>query len=138
MKRNSSSKWLERSFLQGPYLTLCTNEKQFRKALKHLKFHDWATLPPLGSQHANATTHHFVNPEGSQVAIVYMPPPPAESRVDNIQVVALLAHEAVHVWQEYVASIGEKEPSREFEAYAIQTITERLLYEYRRQIYGVE
>ena len=35
---------------------------------------------------------------------------------------ALLLHEAVHVWQRVKALMGEKEPSKEFEAYSIQRI----------------
>lgn len=35
---------------------------------------------------------------------------------------ALLLHEAVHIWQRVKALMGEKEPSKEFEAYSIQRI----------------
>ena len=39
-----------------------------------------------------------------------------------IEVHGLLLHEAVHIWQRVKALMGEKEPSKEFEAYSIQRI----------------
>lgn len=39
---------------------------------------------------------------------------------------AMIAHEAVHVFQTIRKEMGEREPSIEFEAYAIQDITLRL------------
>ena len=46
------------------------------------------------------------------------------------QDVGLLVHEAVHVSQGYFASIGETEPSFEFQAYVIQTIAQDLCVEH--------
>jgi hypothetical protein len=43
-----------------------------------------------------------------------------------VAVMAMLAHEAVHVWQTIRKEMGEREPSIEFEAYAIQDIVLRL------------
>jgi hypothetical protein len=45
-------------------------------------------------------------------------------------VVALLVHEAVHLWQYIKEDIGEHNPSKEFEAYAIQNLTQELLQSY--------
>lgn len=56
------------------------------------------------------------------------------------QDVGLLVHEAVHVSQGYFASIGETEPSIEFQAYVIQTIAQDLCVEHfewkRKQMIG--
>lgn len=41
----------------------------------------------------------------------------------------LMAHEAVHIFQELCAVRGEKEPSKEFQAYTIQHITQQLIQE---------
>lgn len=46
------------------------------------------------------------------------------------QVHALLVHEAVHLWQDARRVLGEKEPSAEFEAYAVQSISQRLMEAY--------
>lgn len=43
-------------------------------------------------------------------------------------------HEAVHVFQHFKKSIGERKPSKEFEAYAIQSIADRLMNEYADRI----
>lgn len=48
-----------------------------------------------------------------------------------IETVALIVHEAVHVWQGYAASLSETEPGAEFEAYSVQAITLELLKQYR-------
>jgi hypothetical protein len=53
--------------------------------------------------------------------------------VSIIQIHALLTHEAMHLWREIRNQIGEKEPSAEFEAYAIQKITQNLAYSYEKQ-----
>lgn len=46
------------------------------------------------------------------------------------QVHALLVHEAMHLWRDVRELIGEDEPSKEFEAYAMQAICQRLFYAY--------
>lgn len=51
---------------------------------------------------------------------------------NTIQIVGVVAHEAVHVWQQLCDLIGEDSPSAEFEAHAIQAITEELLCAYKR------
>ena len=49
------------------------------------------------------------------------------------QLAAMLTHEAVHMWQVARERLGEDKPSQEFEAYAIQALTQRLLEEFERQ-----
>lgn len=46
--------------------------------------------------------------------------------------VALLVHEAAHVWRDIREGIGEHHPSSEFEAYAMQNIIDELLTAYQR------
>lgn len=52
-----------------------------------------------------------------------------------IGVAGMLVHEAVHVFQRYCAYIGEHEPSKEFEAYAIERIFTNLANEYHTQVH---
>lgn len=46
--------------------------------------------------------------------------------------VALLAHEAMHVWQDICETLGENRPSSELEAYAIQNILTNLMNAYQK------
>ena len=46
------------------------------------------------------------------------------------EVVGLLVHEATHVWQHVRAAMREKEPSPEFESYAMQAISQGLIQAY--------
>lgn len=117
-------KWLERSLMAGPYLTLCTTEDEFRAVLKHLKCKD---APPFhGSDSANGTTHLVQNEGGGGLtAIVCVTP------IDDLPaMLGLLVHEAVHVWQAHCRDIGEDEPGDESEAYAVQSIAYQLMSEY--------
>ncbi len=47
-----------------------------------------------------------------------------------IEVVGLLIHEAAHVWQHVKRAMREKHPSAEFEAYALQAISQSLIHAY--------
>ena len=51
----------------------------------------------------------------------------------GIEVACLLVHEAVHIWQRTCEDYGEHRPSAEFEAYAIQNISQQLMQSYREQ-----
>ena len=52
---------------------------------------------------------------------------------DKNHLLGVLAHEAVHVYQEFRDYIEENAPSSEFEAYTIQEIFLNLINEYDRQ-----
>lgn len=118
--------WLNRMpAMPLPYFCLCTTEAQFLYAMKHLKLKN----PPawITGENANATTHTLTNPEGKLCCVVCIR---VYKGISKGQVYALLVHEAVHVWQEYCLSIGEKYPSSEFEAFTIQAIAQALMFSY--------
>jgi hypothetical protein len=121
----SSVTWLDRSAAHPlPFFCLCTSEQQFLAAMKHLKV---VVVPEWLHDGKPATTHTFEK-DGAITCVVCINPKqggPAKG-----QVYALLIHEGVHIWQQYCADIGEKNPSSEFEAYTIQGICQRLLYSY--------
>ena len=121
--------WLERSLIVGPYLVLCLTPKQFVRAGKDLE----RRVSPKKWQktdHAHATLHTWKGRNG--LACVVCLRPPAKG-ISIEQIAGLLAHEATHVWQYYREWIGENEPSKEFEAYSVQAITQRLFESYRTQ-----
>jgi hypothetical protein len=116
-------KWLNRDLIVGPYLCLCTSERDYHRVLRHCRV-PVAQWDRWVSDGADATTHILANPNGGMVCVVAISVPPDKTPV---QVAAMLVHEAVHVWQQHCRSIGEREPSEEFEAYSIQTIAQRLM-----------
>lgn len=127
--RSVRAEWLNRSLLVGPYLTLCTTEEMFRRALvkdlgftKHVDF--------LSTPQSHATTHFLNDRSGKFAAVVCLGS--TEGR-KPIEVAGLLVHEAVHVWQEHCKHIGEQNPGDETEAYAIQWISQQLFWEFVRQ-----
>lgn len=126
------SKWLDRSlFISSHYFTLCTTEKQYQKILKHLGMPKSERPPFLLNWHADATAHYFENQSAGKKSVVVCLG--STEGKDLIQVYALLVHEAVHIWQQVKADYGETSPSPELEAYAIQNLSQALMFEYQRQ-----
>lgn len=122
-------RWLDRRIAAaGPFLTLCTDERQYKEAMRHLNL---SAVPAWVSPGASATTHHASNADGRLACIVCID---GWRGRDPVEVAGLLVHEAVHVWQEYADGIGEREPGREQEAYAVQSIAQELMAEFRRQM----
>lgn len=125
----SKVRWLDRRIAcAGPYLALCLNEDQFRAACKHIRC---AEPPPFTlNSWSHATAHYFEGPRGLTVIVCLKD----WSGRNPVEVAGLLVHEAVHVWQEYADRIGERNPGREQEAYAIQAISQELMAEFARQM----
>lgn len=121
--------WLDRTLLKSPYcFALCRKEKEFKKELKRLQIpkNQWPEF--MGSNHANATVHYFENSHlDIKCCIVCLG---STKGYTEIQVYALLVHEAVHIWQATRDSIGERHPGLEQEAYAIQCISQQLFTAY--------
>ena len=128
-RKARSVPWLDRSLIIGPYLCLCTTEKDYHAVLDYLKVPAHQRRPWVGKR-ADATTHLLENQDHGLVAVVCLGDVSRRSPVD---VAALLVHEAVHVWQAFCEDIGEKSPSDEFEAYSIQRISYQLLSAFAQQ-----
>jgi hypothetical protein len=122
--------WIDRVLNIGPYLTLCLSEAQYNRLL------DEIDVPPYDrdcwvSESCVATAHRFTTADGQRIAVICLDEKPmADSPID---VVAMLVHEAVHVWQRHCEFIGESKPGIEIEAYGIENIVRGLLVEYCRQ-----
>lgn len=131
IKDRAKTRWLDRRIAApGPFLTLCLSEGQFKAAIKHMRIP--GEHPFVKTAHSQATAHLFDGP-GGLAAVVCLRD--FEGR-DPVEVAGILVHEAVHVWQEYAAYIGEKAPGVEQEAYAIQSIAQELMAEFARQQAG--
>ena len=123
-------RWLDRRIAcPGPYLTLVLSQEEFNATLRHCKVSAWQ--PYLSSPRADATSHHLVNGSKELVTIVALGDMTGRS---GVEIAGLLVHEATHIWQEYCESIGETNPGREQEAYAIQAIAQELMAEYSWRI----
>ena len=117
-------KWLNRALLVGPYITLCTSAREYRAAMRHLKCEPDQWL----RDGFEGKAHILTDSDGDMTAIVCIAP-----NKPTASVAALIAHEAVHVWQHYRDHIGETSPGSETEAYAVQGMTFVLLSEYMRR-----
>lgn len=72
-----------------------------------------------------ASTFCYESESGHQHAIVIKP---ANDGSDAFSDIGDLVHEAVHIWQNHLEIVGdERNHSKEFEAYAIQMISETLI-----------
>lgn len=99
--------------------------------MRHLGIPEKDRPPFLLNWHANATVHFFErHEEGKMCAVVCLGD---FKGYDRVTIFGMLTHEAVHVWQEIRKMLGEKTPSDEFEAYAIQNLSQQLHAEFLRQ-----
>jgi len=102
------------------------SEDAYRRELKRLKVKGWEVEDWIPCD-SDACVQTLANQDsGEQCFIVCLD---AKGHNRN-EVIGLLVHEAVHVWQEIIDSIGETNPSDEFEAYAIQRISLTLIGAY--------
>lgn len=128
-----SALWLDRVLHETRhYYSICTSEEIFREKLLGLEIPE-SEWPRWLNMDADATTH-FRKWEGKRICLVCVNP---KVEKDPIQIVALIVHEAMHLWQKELELIGEQYSGSEHEAYAVQSIVQELLLEYRRQVYGV-
>ncbi len=122
---------LDRTLVRSPIeYRLCTSERMFRRQLKAIKRHKDYPFTSWLSAAAGACVHTLKDDAGDWQCIVCID---IDNRRDMTRTHAFLAHEAVHVWQEIKLHLGEKEPSAEFEAHAVQNIAEELFIAYARQ-----
>lgn len=119
--------WLDRSLVVGPYLTLVATEGEFQRACIHLGIPMPDRPRWIANDHSDATVHFMTDKQAKQCCVVAIR---LRDGISGIQVAAMLVHEAVHIFQSFCESIGERTPSAEFEAYSIQAISQRLMEAY--------
>jgi hypothetical protein len=125
-KLKKGAQWIDRTLLESPYcIGLCQSETQYKHELKRLKINyncgEW--IPD--DKDANVSEFIRGNEKCYVVSIR------VKKDTQHIEVIGLLIHEAVHVWQKIRDTIGEESPSPEFEAYSIQRIAQNLIDAYR-------
>jgi len=130
MSKQPKTVWHDRSLVDGPYVTLVFSEEEYLKATKHSGIPKAERGSWLGSPQSNGTCTTFTM-DSKLICIVAVQ---LEAAVENVSVQGLLIHEAVHIWQNYRRHIGETNPSDEFEAYSIQSISQRLLDAYESRL----
>lgn len=113
-------------------LSVCKNKESFFKELRAngIKKKD---RPEFNASGTGATTH-FIEMNGRKIAAIICMDEKHKKDYTKGQIVGLIAHEAVHVWQEIKTSIGEHDPSSEFEAYSVQMLTQRIFEAYHKQL----
>lgn len=113
--------WCNRGWLPVFY-GFCPNKAAWEKEMKRLG----VTNAPYPTTAGSVT--HFDNKFRAECLIVTVAP----HNRPALRVIGILAHEAAHVWQSICEAIGEREPSKEFEAYSIQAITQELIAAYEK------
>lgn len=123
-KPDKVTSWCDKALVVSPiYFALCLNPKAFRRELKHLKVPHSAWPEFIHNSQSHGTTHHFER-KGKRCAIVCV----RDTHKHSAEAVTgLLIHEAVHIWQAIRDDLGEHKPSAEFEAYALQNISQELI-----------
>lgn len=104
-------------------MAVCLSEEGFIREMKRMRIPKEMRPNWVLNKHSDATAHFFENDKGIAVVVCLRG---WENR-DPLEVAGLIVHEAVHIWQEVRSAIGEKNPSSEFEAYSIQSISQSLM-----------
>jgi hypothetical protein len=128
--KKKTVEWLDRALIIGPRYTLCTTKAQFAAALKEIKVDNYDR--EFLDTGVDACVHYFGCDSGPVICIVCVNMKEMQ-QYDGIEIAVILVHESVHIWQKYVKYIGEQAPSKEFEAYSIEAISEGLMREYAKQ-----
>lgn len=106
---------------------LCLSEKDYLHTLARIKPKDKERVFMSKNDAACTQTVHMKN-GGIRVIVCYRP-----SRRPIEEIHGALVHEAVHVWQEIRAHLGEDTPGVEQEAYSIEQIAVTLFLSYKQQ-----
>jgi hypothetical protein len=115
--------WCDRGWVPHSY-GFCPDEAAWRKEVRRLG------VPDLTYPTADAMCTHMDRngEEHSSLSLVTVGHVKRPARI----IVGLIVHESMHVWRQVRETIGESEPSSEFEAYSIQSIALQLISAYEK------
>jgi len=103
----------------------CPNKRSWDDEMKRLAIPERVPYPEL----YDGRCTHFTNTHDHNACSIVTIRPGNKSA---LEVISMLTHEAVHVWQAMRDAIGETHPSSEFEAYSIQAISKNLIKAYEQ------
>ena len=124
------TKWLENGIHFISHYALCCSEAEYFQIMNELKCkvrYPYCDSSPT----ANAWVKTLSKEDGTEIYLVCLS---KNLLLKPLPVICgFLVHEATHIWQFTCDYIGEKEPSREFEAYMIQHISTELIIDFCRR-----
>lgn len=124
------AKWLDRALVKCPYeYCLCLTPNDLRATLKARKIPQEHWPETSFDPDTDARTYVIESGNTKLIIVGFV----ALQNASLIEVVEVIAHEAVHVWQKTVEYFEEDTPSDEFMAYSIQTIIANLFRSYLEQ-----
>ncbi len=118
LARDAAVIWCDRGW-QPVYFGFCPSRKAWAREMRKM-----GCKEPYPANDGCATT--FTQKDGKVCIIVTLGKAQHAEGRTRVEVAGLLCHEATHIWQEVRKVMGEKEPSIEFEAYAMQAIFQGL------------
>jgi len=113
--------WCDNGWFPYHY-AFCPNQKAWDREMEKLDVQPRPPYPTVDGRCTYLEYNHKTDGRKA-CAIVTMSDAPRSARSK----IALLAHEATHIWQKLCEDIGETEPSDEFEAYSVQAILGSLM-----------
>lgn len=113
-----------------PSVFLVTNAKDVRAFNKRMDIGKHPSRPQWKDLAGARGLTWTMEIEGTPCWVIGLDP----KELDHFEAITTLVHEAVHVWQGWRKYIAEDEPSSEFEAYSIESITAALLSEYGKKV----
>lgn len=115
----SSVIWCDRGW-QPVYFGFCPSREAWRREMRKMG----CPREPYPANDGCATT--FTKKDGKVCIIVTLGKGASAEGRSRTEIAGLLCHEATHIWQEVRRQMNEREPSIEFEAYAMQAIFQGL------------
>lgn len=112
--------WFEAGWFPYSY-AFCPSERAWKKSMSKVR-----KEPSPYPGHAGCTSLLQIINGGKPVAIVTVSVREPQATIE------LLAHEGMHVWRDIRRQMGERKPSSELEAYAIQNILHNLMDAYQK------
>ena len=116
--------WIDRGW-QPVHLGFCPSKKAWDTVMKEFNIIDPPEFPT-----SSGFTQFLCNEiTGDALVLVSLN---NDDKQPLLNIIGLIAHEAVHVFDFICEHINEDEPSKEFKAYSIQMITMELLEAWRK------